>query len=470
MDVRFVDFSARSAIFHVSKGLLFNRLISFRVRAIFPDKNESRNIEIQNKARLKTQLFEKIRDAFNARLRSNSEPSKYQFTEEFKKRMLISDDKQDVFEIILFQLSNGIEDESDLKEIGGEFIVYPMTFVCKECGDLQMINSKQLNSFNPKKCMRKGCNGEYEQLSLMLYCETCGNVKPFSYYYKGEPITLIRHSKDSISTWSVRAKSQPPIDLFRLMCDHKDPYDFGPYRSRKPISTAKATQQKPLTVTEGSIFIPVAETSIDIPTSPDVDVNDLEYILNAISLGKFSFLPHSEKNLKTIQGLYQAYHNEVSKETAFTSEPLFMSLSENEREKKWRERYFIDKIEQVVNDLKKEFPKGEIETLRELNDYSTLAGKLGLARFKTNSFMDYVEKITDPVIKSSKIDDFNEVCINYYLKDIIHVPSVTLVSSCYGIYNGMHKFYEPGFKPHFEPIWKKKSDPNKGFYAYSYPY
>lgn len=61
MDLTKFDFSAHNAIFHITKGLIFNRTIAFKVRAVFPDKND-RNIPIQNRERLKRRLFEKIRD------------------------------------------------------------------------------------------------------------------------------------------------------------------------------------------------------------------------------------------------------------------------------------------------------------------------------------------------------------------------------------------------------------------------
>ncbi len=330
MNLRFVDFSASSAVFHISKGLLFNRLkISFRVRSIFPDRND-RNIKIHNEPRLKERLFERIRDLYNARLLSNSVPSEYNFKEEYKKKMLISNEKIDIFDFVLFQLSGGMEDDSGLQDIGGEFEVYPMTFVCKDCGDLQIIRYKDLGKFNPKKCKRSGCTGEYEQLSLMLFCETCGNVRPFEYFYKGEEITLIRDSKDSIATWRVRAKSKSAIDVFRLLCHHKDPHDKGPYKTKRSISKANPTQQRPLTVTEGSIYIPVAETSIDIPTSPDIDIADLEYVLNGIALGLFSCLSASITktiNLETIQKISEVYNNETFTEMTFNTDITFIYLS-----------------------------------------------------------------------------------------------------------------------------------------------
>ncbi|MBN1213836.1 MAG: hypothetical protein JXA99_00185 [Candidatus Lokiarchaeota archaeon] len=474
MNLRFIDFPASSAVFHITKGLLFNRLIAFKVRSIIPDEN-NKNIEIHNKPRLKERLFERIKDKYNARLRATSKPSEYNFKDEYKKKMLIKDEKLDIFELKLFQVSGGIEDDLDLRDIGGDFVIYPMTFVCKNlnCGDLQVIKYKDIDKFNPKKCKRKGCNGEYEQLSLMLFCETCGNVRPFEYSYKNEEITLIRESKDSISTWKVRAKTQPPIDVFRLMCNHIDPHDKGPYNLRQRISSSKPTQQTPLTVTEGSIYIPVTETNIDIPTAPDIEMGDLEYILNAIALDLFPFLSVVLKKaitLEIIQKLYEGFNNDTVKEMTYNIDPMFQGISDDEKEKKWKEKFFIDKIEYVIKDLKQKYPKEKRELLREINDFHALTGRLGLSRFETVSFQQYVDEIIEPIKKSNKIREFNKIKTDYYIDNLIYVPNVTLINACYGVINGIYKFYEEGFVPHFNPIWKNLSDPSKGFYAYCYPY
>jgi len=466
MDLTKFEFPAHNAIFHVTKGLIFNRNIAFRVRALFPDKND-KNIPIQNKERLKQRLFEKVRKAFNDRLDANRDPSNYQFTDDYKKRMRITTDKMDQFKLQLFQLSSGLDDEYDTSQIGGDYVVYPLTFVCKICGDLQVVRPKNIDKFNPNKCMR--CDGEYEQLSLMLFCETCGNIRPFEYSYQGEPITLIRRSKDSISTWKVRAQSQHPIDLFRLPCKHWDPFDFY---SRRVISNADQCQQKTLTVTEGSIYIPVADTSIDIPTSPDIDIQDLEYVLNGISLGKFDFLKYLEMEvtLETIQDLLEAYNNSTLKEMTIKRDSRFKEKSDNEKDKLWKEYNFIDKIEGVVEKLKELYPQHMIEILREINDFSALIGKLNLKQLKITSYLDYLNKIDDLILRKEKDDAYRFIKQEFKIDSIIHIPSVTLINSCYGIINGINKFYERGFIPHFDPIWKNRTDPNKGFYAYTYPY
>lgn len=461
MDLKRFDFPAHNAVFHITKGLIFNRTIAFRVRAIFPDRND-KNIPIENKERLKRILFGKIRIMYNLRL---NHPD-YHFKEEFKNKMLIGNDKLDVFKLRLFQLSSGLDD-SDMSQIGGDYIVYPMTFVCKKCGDLRSFYSNTIDKFDPNKCLRTSCDGEYEQLSLMLFCETCGNIRPFQYKYKGEQITLIRSSKDSISTWRVRAKSQEPLDIYRLPCNHWDP--FG---SRSPISDAKPSQQKTLTVTEGSIYIPVAHTSIDIPTSPDINIQNLEYILNGISLGKFDFLEDLKLsiNLETIQNLYNAYNNPTIKEITFKVDPLFTGEKEEDQEIRWREKYYIDKIEKIIEEIKDNYPKSMIETLRELNDFSALVGYLGLEKLKVTSYLDYLNKVEDELIRKEKEEDFRNIKNNYKVDSIIHIPGVTLINSCYGIINGINKFYEQGFVPHFDPLWADRRDPNKGFYAYCYPY
>ncbi|MBD3229330.1 MAG: hypothetical protein GF329_14190 [Candidatus Lokiarchaeota archaeon] len=471
MNLSELEFPAHNAIFHITKGLLFNRNISFRVSFLYDDQN-GRNITIKNKERLKQRLFEKIQMEYNRRLDARSEPSDYQFTEEFKEKMRIYKDDIDNFTIKQFQLTKGMEEEYGLSNFGGYYSVFPRTFYCDECGDVQYLSRKTIRGFNPNRCKRSGCKGKYRQLSIMMYCETCGNVRPFFYTYKDYPITLLQPSSDSIATWKVKAETpdRDYIDVFRLNCKHKDPYDYGPYMYRKVISDAEPKGMRPLTVTEGSIFIPVATSSIDIPTSPDINIADLEYILLGIGLKKLDFLESMglSINLKTIQDLYQAYHNEAIKKVTFKTDPNFIGKSNQEKEKLWRKKYFIDKIENSVEELKEVYI--DKEALRELNDFTALLGKLGVEKINTISYNEYIDSIRDEVNKSSKKSEFNSIRNIYFIDDIIYVPKVTLINSCYGIYNGINKFYEPGFVPHFEPLWKKGSDPKEGFEANSYPY
>lgn len=472
MDLTRLEFPAHNAIFHITKGLIFNRTIAFQVKLLFADNND-RNIPVQNEPRLKERLFKRIKNNFNNRLRASSDPSNYQFTDEFKKRMIITDDKKDIFEIQKFYLSSGLKDDETISEFGGVFSIFPLTFVCKKCGDLQYISRKNIRRFDPSKCIRKRCDGEYEQLSIMLYCEICGNIRPFHYTKGDKPVRLVRKSKDSIATWKVQAEGEELLDIFRLTCEHKNPYDFvTPYKKKEIISNAKSKAVRPLTVTEGSIYIPVAETNIDIPTSSDINLKDLEYILIAISLDKFAFLKDIgiPENLKTIQGFYQAYHNDSIKELAFKTDPSFIGKNKDVQEELWRKRYYIDRIEEISEDLKKTYPSSEIETIRELNDFAALIGKLGIEEIKSMSYNQYLKSIPNIIIHQNREAEFEKIKKEYNLEDIIYTPSITLINSCYGLIHGINKFFEPGFKPHFEPIWKTQRDPNKGFYAFSYPY
>ena len=59
MDLKKFDFPAHNAIFHITKGLIFNRTIAFRVRAIFPDKND-KNIPLTTGARNLTRILKRL--------------------------------------------------------------------------------------------------------------------------------------------------------------------------------------------------------------------------------------------------------------------------------------------------------------------------------------------------------------------------------------------------------------------------
>lgn len=472
MDLTKIDFPANSAIFHITKGLIFNRRIAFQVRALYPDKNE-RNVPIQNETRLKERLFERIQDLYNDRLNASTEISDYKFTSEFKKRMWITDDKIEEFNIIKFHLAKETFDEEDVSEVGGVYSIYPLTFVCRKCGDLQYINKSNVKSFNPVKCNREGCNGEYEQLSIMLFCETCGNIRPFHYKKKDRPVRLYRESNDSIKTYKVQAEDEELLDVFRLTCEHKDPYDFdSPYTAKESISEAESNQVRPLTVTEGSVYIPVAVTIIDIPNSDAIDLEDIEYILMAIGLNKFDFLESLDltNDLNTIQKLHASYSNEVDKQLRFKTDVRYINKNKETKELLWKQDHLIDKIESSISVLKTVFPSENMDTIRELNDYFALTGKIESKKINTQSYLDYLNLLNNEVLKESRKKEYEEIKDKYGIESIIHISNVTLINSCIGLIHGINKFYESGFIPHFEPIWKSKRAPEKGFQAYSYPY
>ncbi|GAH52587.1 unnamed protein product, partial [marine sediment metagenome] len=167
-------------------------------------------------------------------------------------------------------------------------------------------------------------------------------------------------------------------------------------------------------------IIPVAHTSIDIPTSPDINIQNLEYILNGISLGKFDFLEDLKLsiNLETIQNLYNAYNNPTIKEITFKVDPLFTGEKEEDQEIRWREKYYIDKIEKIIEEIKDNYPKSMIETLRELNDFSALVGYLGLEKLKVTSYLDYLNKVEDELIRKEKEEDFRNIKNNYKVDSI----------------------------------------------------
>jgi len=474
MDLTKINFTANNAVYHITKGLIFNRNIAFQVKFLRKDDND-RSIKVQNEERLKERIFEKIKLNFNRRLNARADPSNYQFKDEFIKRMIIKNEKKDVFKIQYFHISAGMDDDFDVSEYGGSYEVFPLTFVCKnkKCGDVQYRTRKNIRNFDPNRCLRKGCKGSYEQLSVAMFCEKCGNVRPF-YFSKGDkPVRLFRQVKDSLKTWKIQAEGEELLDFYRLKCNHKDPYDFGPFKQRSEISNAPEQKFKQLTITEGSIFIPRVETNIDIPTTPGIkDMVDLEYLLLAISLNRFQFLRSLDidVSLEKIQSYFKYYDDENNKELAFKSEPSFIGKSEEEKEELWKKRYLIDKIEPVIDKVKADFENIDLDSLRDINDFSAIMGVVGLDKLKSTPFTNFISKLKDPVRKSILERDYNNIKNNYHIAEIIHIPSVTLVNTCYGLVHGIDKFYETGFVPHFEPIWINKSDPNKGFQAYSYTY
>ncbi len=459
------SFAGSSAIFHAVKGLIFNRKkLTFQITYVIPDEN-NRNLKIHNEERLKNRLFHRIQTDYSRRINH----ADYQMTLPGLTDARIND-------LILkkFKLTHGkFGSESEL-DYGGTFQIFPRSFACKECGNLYIIGGPEfknrLKNFDIK-CKNPSCDGEYEQISVMHYCETCGNIRQLEWSCKNHPVKLRRGSKDSLATYEVSCQKNGCknynnwVSIFMFWCEHKDQIDWG-----NIISNAEKKKPIPLTVTEGAIFLPVTDSSIDIPHSDNINLEDLEYILLGLFLKKFhEQLSDESISLEKLHTYIERYNDEAMRNVMFTEWPEFSELSsDEERERSWRERWNMPRIESVVNELKNKYRS--IEQIREINDFAALIGGLNAESSQNIIYKDYIDKILDPIKRAVKSDHLSEIKEKYYVDQLIYVSDINILLSCYGLIKGVHKWYEPDNNPpHFEPIWSAFNNRDK-FEAYVYPY
>lgn len=421
-------FPAYGALYHAIKGLIFMRGdFAHRVAALIVDEND-RNLKIKNIGRLRSKLFSQIIRNYNARV------DKYELG--YQK---LSDTRKDDLEIAKFKLVEGMGDE----DYSGRYQIFPRAFVCSKCGDYKNLGKNEWENFNPSQCNNPRCNGRYEQLSILMFCDECGKVTPLSYRCKehgAQRIRLDRRVEDSLSTWRVvcldcyEAGNRKPIDIFRFTCKHMD--------GSEKICNKEDVKFRPLTLKEGGVFTPVVITSVDIPSTESIQISDLEYILLGIHLGKFDEI---SKNIciEQIESYYQSYNNKYIKHLL---PPLI--------------KEYLDAIENTKNELKIRYMDVDLENF---NDYYAIKS-IGL-----RTYSEFIKAKADTNERIILEEDYANLKSKYGFEEIIYIPEINLVSSCIGVINGINKFYDPGFVPHFNPIWKDFKKRDK-MLVYSYPF
>jgi len=454
------SFPAHSALYHAIDGVIFTRYgFAYKVMRIIPDEN-NRNKEIMNPKRLKEKLFQIIVRLYNQRI------DNYNLLLD-----KLSSNQKKILEIKKYKLVSSMGDNDD--DYSGRHMIYPRTFVCKKCGDFRVLSKNEWGVFDPNKCRNPRCDGEYEQVSILMFCEKCGKIVPLYYSCKkhgNKNLRLIRKEKDSLLTWKIVCQTcreegtKEPIDIFRFECNHKD-------ESGKKICNEESTKFKPLTIKEGGVFTPVVITSIDIPPTESVEVEDLEYVLLGLCLGKFNQISekiNKDANLSIIESLFRTYKDQNVKHTIFNTEPALSKLSLDEKEKEWRKKWFVDILEEEIKNLKSEYD--DID-LGNLNDYFAIKGIFSDEDRDENiiSYDKYLESINDVTRREILKESYDLLRKSFGIKDITYIPKINLISSCVGLIYGTNKFYEPGFVPHFNPIWKDNRKKER-MLAYAYPF
>jgi hypothetical protein len=426
-------FPAYSALYHTVKGLIFMRgSFANKVISLLPDEND-RNLKIRNEKRLKEKLFNNIMRSYNDRIDDHN----------LLLQKLVNSRKDDV-EIIKFKLIGSMED--DELDYSGRYMVFPRTFVCSKCGNFRIVHKDEWNIFNPNKCMNSWCDGKYEQVSIVMFCEQCGKIVPLYYPCKkhgNKHLRLIRKEKDSLLTWRVVCQkcqeegNLQPIDIFRFNCGHFENYE--------KICNEKETKFKPLTIKEGGVYTPVVITSVDIPPTESIHLEDLEYVLLGLHIGKFDKISErvGSVDLEKIESYYRAYNDENIRQ--FISSDI---------------KDFINIIESTITELKIKYEGVDLENF---NDFFAIKNK------GTKSYDEYIKYIADEARREILDQNYKKLKAKHGIENISYISEINLLSSCIGIINGINKFYEPSFVPHFNPIWKNARKKDK-IVVYTYPF
>ena len=441
-----------SAPYHVANNLVvIKKDLAFRINGVKEGTNPAKEIY---DLRLKKIIFNEIMKMYNNR--------KFHYDLNYNK---ISEDDIKKFKIIEYMYKNS----QGREVIGGYYELWPKTFVCKKCGDLKIVeNEKDMEDFDASRCKRIGCDGSYEQVSIAMFCETCGKVEQLKFWCKEHGkkyLKLIRPEKDMLRTWKVvcteceKQGKKAPIDIFRFKCRHEE---YG-----KKISEREETKQIPLTIKEGGVYTPVVKTTIVIPTR-EINIGDIEYILMALYMKKFSpedfGIIEGDVKLEDIKIAYSDFNHPRKKER-FILRKKREGCSEECAEKEWEKENGMDIIRNVIGEIKKKYGDTDIHSL---NDYLALKGTFGLSDAEIVTYSEYLEKIKDSHKQETKKKRYETIKEKYGIEEITYVPKVNLVSTTLGVINGINRFYEENFVPHFEPFWKTRK--RDEFVAYAHPF
>ncbi len=469
MDSSKTEFTATNAVYHAIKGLIFERDgLAYQITKLFDESNDETKKAL-NEQRLKQRLFLKIQGSYKRRI-------DHYGLDLFR----LADVRISDLHIIYYKVNQQSGDDDDDRDvIGGKYRIFPSSFACRKCGFLKIVKSMESErTIDLRKCDRPGCDGTYEQISIMHHCKACGNVRQLEWSCGGDehhPVKLERSNKDSLSTYRVscqqpgcyKKRYKQRVDIFRFQCEHRDPMNID----HCLLPDKPKGEMRPLTVTEGSIFLPVNYNQIDIPNTSGIELDDLEYILLGLYLGNIKKalegrLP--EVDLPNIQKCIKSYKDEQLKAQLTFALPDLQGKDADATERAWQTLWKIPFINQVIDDLKSKYK--DLDRIQELNDFSCLIGKFGSEKGQRPViYEEYLDGIEDPIKKDFKKRKYDKIKGTFSIDKIIFVPSVRIIQTCYGIINGVNAFYDPGFVPHFEPIWTGYRSRDK-FEAYAHGY
>lgn len=439
------EIAGNSAPYRAVKGLMsFKGDLSYRITSLFDDANDSRNVSIKNKERLKDNLFRRVKKKYNKRIDDKGL--------KFPKLTPSDSDKLTLKKYRFIKESFGGSSEDS-----GRFYVFPKAFVCKKCGHYKLLSSgDEINEFDPTSCEMEGCNGDYEQSSLLRFCEACGKVDRFYYQCKKhgtKSVKLYREDKNNLSTWEFRCdECGRSLDIFKFDCKHR--LRFQP--DTEPITDKNPEKFKPMTITPGrGIYTPVVSTDINIPElnlEEEGGRIEEEYVMLGFYTGEFEDTENIE-SIEDVKNLFEIVRR--SKESGFSVDP-------NNEE-------IFEEVQAKIEGLKSRFENLDKETLTEFNDLNSLKGRF-TDEFSSTCFSDYVETEVDDSTRERELQRmYQKVQRKYGFERISYLGELELITSAIGIIKGVDRFYEEDFVPHFEPLWgddRKREE----FEVYSYPF
>lgn len=432
------DFSAYSALFNTVNNSIFIRDgVANKVTTIFQNKYEQK-VKIRNEIRLKNLIFDEIMNRYNSRIRDHN----------LNFRQLTYNDKKNM-DIVQF-----ITSDKDNPRDSGLYMAFPRTFRCTICDDYKILNKDEWKNFDVSKCQNNGCDGHYVQVSVLGFCETCGNVDTLTAEcptHGHNSLTLVQDDKEAVNSWELKCRECDWKAKFKsYSCNHKNKFVFG----NEPICDESPTEFTLINVQRGGLFQSCVKTTVDVPSSAD----NLEYF-DEIIIGNYlnlfdEFKFKKDREVKLIRSLLnslKAYPTLEDQEDAIDMGWVNEGYFDTARDLKEKLKYIKERF--------KEYAISEIVDYLILKEFITFGDN--------KSYNEYYDEFNDNISK----EDYDKFKNDFGIDDIIHIPDIQLISTSYGSINGINKFYDLNFVPHFEPHWVNyNGNFREKFVAYAYPF
>lgn len=433
-------FSAFSALFNnVNNSIFIRDGVANKITSII--KNSQQTKTIRNEHRLKKIIFDEVMEKYNQRIRNHNL--------NFRQLSKSDIDNMDIVQFVMYDKDNDLD--------SGKYMAYPRTFRCTKCNDYKVLNKDEWRKFDINKCQKEGCDGHYVQVSVLGFCETCGNVDTLRKScptHNYEALELLQDDKESVASWKLRCRKCGWEEDFRSYpCNHKNKFIYG----NEPISNEPNTPYTLINVQRGGLFQSCVRTTVDIPSSKNFN-NDSQYIDEIIIgnyLNLFSEFDFDKDNeVRIIQQLLkqlEIYPTDEDKKNAIS-----MGLIPKET--------FIkaEKLENKVLEIRTNF---EQYSIPDIVDYLIL--KEFIASGNNKSYNEYYAEFNENFSEK----DYMEFKKTFAIDDIIHIPDIQLISTSYGSISGINKFYDLEFTPHFEPHWiNSETSKRERFAVYAYPF
>ena len=433
-------FSAFSALFNnVNNSIFIRDGVANKITGIY--KNNQLNKTIRNEHRLKKIIFDEVMNKYNARIRDHN----LNFHQ-------LSNSDIDNMEIIQFVMSDR-DNELD----SGSYMAYPRTFRCVKCNDYKVLYTDDWKKFDINKCQKEGCDGHYVQVSILGFCETCGNVDTMrkscpDHHY--EALEIVQDDKESVSSWKIRCrKCGWEKDFKSYPCNHINKFIFGNER----ISNEPNTPFTPINVQRGGLFQSCVKTTVDIPSTKKFK-NDSQYI-DEIIIGNYlnlfqDFGFEKESEVRIIQQLLKQLETYPTQEDRDDAISLGFIPEETFN--------IAERLKEKILDIRENF---EEYSIPDIVDYLIL--KEFISTGNNKSYNEFYSELNDNL----SLNDYADFKESFGISDIIHIPDIQLISTSYGSISGINKFYDLDFTPHFEPHWiNSKTSKREKFGIYAYPF